>query len=77
MRHTWSDSYATPPAQKHAQWAENIKAMLAAGRTLSLNDVAWLYSATGCTPYTSSAESMCDELINKWALMQITARLKK
>lgn len=51
--------------------------MLAAGRTLSLNDVAWLYSATGCTPYTSSAESMCDELINKWALMQITARLKK
>lgn len=70
------DAAFVPPEYEHAQWARNMKAALVAGQTLRPSDVSWLYSISGCAPAPTSAEKMCNVIIDRWALMQITARLK-
>ena len=72
---TWRGQTA-PPEYNHARLAETFKIELDRGKDLRPADVAWLCSVSKVQVGNASASVMCDLIINRWTLMQITERLK-
>ena len=70
-------SQQEPLEEQHACWAANIKRALEQGQTLSQADVPWLLNATGTKLGEHSTIAMCDMLMKRWVVIQVTERLKQ
>lgn len=64
------------PEEDHARWASNMKRSLDFDPPLCQADVAWLVSVSETKPGEHSVVFMCDLIIKRWTVMQVTARLK-
>lgn len=81
MSLTYPGLYARHPKMstreraKAARLAQACLDHLAAGRTVPIGDVHWLYDHTGYPRYTKSAKFMADRIVETYKLDLITDRL--